>query len=415
MVARYKRSINQATTMLQIIIKKKLTADALVDFQLFLLQKIKDGERGISRCKEIAKTLRLEKANDRPTRERSKAIDQEIKKIEDKQEQYKYIIYIWKCFGDSIPFHFCDKYALKHLLYDDQYHVKETAGFISGKDGLKNEILFLKEAAKHDVPAVLCDLTNTLRHGDVCLLGASDPFPIEIKSSPKLSSRGAKQVRSIFEINSFFVNDKAENFRNIGPVLRRELIGREKNHLTVINECIARSYSEGTSIVSPEKGIHYGVITTFREGVLDPVANMYTQMIILNDFKNMMSWHPYIPFTLLLDPQHVYRFINGDITILIFLDLQIFKRKFKKAGMHINFLEDHHWYAQISETGDISKGGFRVSRQSFLRLAFEFQSFSWALKQNKKHLRMFLEEIDMPGRTMEIPKDWLNIDDGIPT
>jgi hypothetical protein len=114
MVARYKKNIDNATTMLHIIKKYKIEAGAIVDFQLFLLQRIKNGERGITYCKEAIRNLRLEKANSRPSRGRSKEIDQAIKKFEKKREDYKYIIYIWRCYGDGIAFHYCDKYALKH-------------------------------------------------------------------------------------------------------------------------------------------------------------------------------------------------------------------------------------------------------------------------------------------------------------
>jgi hypothetical protein len=40
------------------------------------------------------------------------------------------------------------------------------------------------------VPALLVDLTNTIRHGDICLMGESDPCLIEMKASKNLDSRG---------------------------------------------------------------------------------------------------------------------------------------------------------------------------------------------------------------------------------
>lgn len=415
MVARYKKSIDTATAMLHLIHKdRQIGAGAIVDFQIFIMKKIKNGERGLTQCKEAIGTLRLEKSNRRPSRERSKEIDQEINKLEEKREDYKYIIYIWKCYGDGIAFNYCDKYALKHLLYDDKYRVKETAGFLSGKEGLRNEIRILKGIAKHDVPAILCDLTNTLRHGDICLLAGSDPSLIEIKSSPKINKRGERQIKNISEIQNFFTNDKAENFRNQGPTLRREHIGKEKNHLTEINNCIARSYSEGTTCIAPEKGIFYAAITEIKDDFLEHLNGKHIHAINLNDFKRSRSWHPYTPFTLLLSPEHIYNFIDGKFTILVLLDMQAIKRRYKRAGMDIKFLRDTNWYAQISENGDISKGAFRVSEQSFLRLAFEFQSLSWLIKQHKKELEIFMNNNDATGRTMEIPKDWFDVVDGIP-
>lgn len=317
-------------------------------------------------------------------------------------------------YGDSIAFHFCDKYAIKHFLYNENYHVKETAGFISGKEGIKSEIMLLKTAAQKNVPAVLCDLTNTLRHGDVCLLGHNDPYPIEVKTSSKLNKRGEKQLRNIDELNSFFIKDEAENFRGVGPVIRHEHIGKEQYHLHAINDCISKSYEEGTSHVSPESGIHYLAITKLKQKIFDQIPGKYIHMLNLNDYKREMNWHPYTPFQLSLNPEHIYNFINGNLSILVLLDLQVIKRRFKRNGLHITFLQDEHWYAQISATGNILDGGFRVSTQSFLRVAFEFQSLTWAIKQHKKDLNLFMEGAVKSGRKMEIPLDWITATDPIP-
>ncbi|WP_126450702.1 hypothetical protein [Pseudomonas fluorescens] len=127
-----------------------------------------------------------------------------------------------------------------------------------------------------------------------------------------------------------------------------------------------------------------------------------------------MAWHPYTPFHISLNPEHLYHFINGDLNIAIILDLQAIKRRFKKNGMHITFLQDDHWYAQISATENILDGGFRISTQSFMRIAFEFQSLAWTIKQHKEHLKYFMEEKYNSGREMEIPPDWITAKDSIP-
>ncbi|EPY7393834.1 hypothetical protein ACXEJR_004745 [Klebsiella quasipneumoniae] len=415
MVARYKKSLEQLTMMLHIIkTQKKLSTGAIVDFQLLLLKKIKEAEKSIIRTKGIIQNLRLEKANDRPTKERSKEIASLISKFEEKIESYRYIIYIWKMYGDSIAFHFCDKYSIKHFLYNENYHVKETAGFISGKEGIKSEIMLLKKAAQKNVPAVLCDLTNTLRHGDVCLLGHNDPYPIEVKTSGKLNKRGEKQLRNIDELNSFLIKDEADNFRGVGPVIRREHIGKEQYHLHAINDCISKSYEEGISHVSPERGIHYLAITKLKKNIFDQIPGKYIHMLNLNDYKREMNWHPYTPFQLSLNPEHIYNFTNGNLIILVLLDLQVIKRRFKRNGLHITFLQDEHWYAQVSATGNILDGGLRVSTQSFLRIAFEFQSLTWAIKQHKKQLNLLMEGTYKSGRKMEIPPDWIAATDPIP-
>ena len=83
-----------------------------------------------------------------------------------------------------------DKFALKHTLYStENTNPKQDAGFIAGKEGLSNELAVIDDALEHNVPALLVDLTNTIRHGDICLMGAADPYLIEVKASKKLVVR----------------------------------------------------------------------------------------------------------------------------------------------------------------------------------------------------------------------------------
>jgi len=47
-------------------------------------------------------------------------------------------------------------------------------------------------AMKHNVPALLADLTNSVRHGDICLMGGSDPYLLEVKALNKLVRQARK-------------------------------------------------------------------------------------------------------------------------------------------------------------------------------------------------------------------------------
>jgi hypothetical protein len=88
--------------------------------------------------------------------------------------------YVWRCFGDAIAFTYMDKFALKQCFYStEKDKPKSPAGFIADKSGLSNEIALLEFALKKRVPALLADLTNTIRHGDICLMSGSDPALIE--------------------------------------------------------------------------------------------------------------------------------------------------------------------------------------------------------------------------------------------
>jgi hypothetical protein len=83
------------------------------------------------------------------------------------------------------------KYALRHLYYDADYNMKEGAGFMTGKAGARREWKLLNMGIRMGVPVVLADVTNIVRHGDLCALAGEDPIPIEVKS---IKNRNARTV-----------------------------------------------------------------------------------------------------------------------------------------------------------------------------------------------------------------------------
>src|SRR5260370_23796907 len=87
-------------------------------------------------------------------------------------EKIRQSAYVWRCFGDAIAFSYMDRFALKQTFYStERPREKQSAGFLSDKAGLATEIAYLEFALEKNIPALLVDLTDTIRHGDVCLMG----------------------------------------------------------------------------------------------------------------------------------------------------------------------------------------------------------------------------------------------------
>src|SRR5262249_5336403 len=87
-------------------------------------------------------------------------------------EKIRHCAYVWRCFGDAIAFSYMDRFALKQTFYSTEHpHEKQSAGFLMDKVGLATEIAYLEFALERNIPALLVDLTDTIRHGDVCLMG----------------------------------------------------------------------------------------------------------------------------------------------------------------------------------------------------------------------------------------------------
>ncbi|MEQ8962511.1 MAG: hypothetical protein RLP02_32065, partial [Coleofasciculus sp. C2-GNP5-27] len=174
--------------------------------QQLLIKEIVRAERKVRRSKAILKTLDQAMAPER------------IAGLEYRIEAYRHIAYIWRCFGDAVAFLFMDKFALKQTFFNTHnLNPKQDAGFLADKEGLPREWEVMSTLLDHGVPALLTDLTNTIRHGDVCAMIGPDPQLIEVKSG-QLDSRGRRQVNSIRQIMSFFAVDEAEGLRGLEKI-----------------------------------------------------------------------------------------------------------------------------------------------------------------------------------------------------
>ena len=172
-----RRSFNEVHALLRRIAELPQDIPALLACQRILLKEIRRAEAHITRYKDELRATRVLLKTSRPDRRVAQRLKARVKWIELRIEAYRHLIYIWRCFGDGIAFSYVDKHAVKHAYYETETEaVKQDAGFISGKEGLKEEVLLVEDAAKAGVPSILVDLTNSIRHGDVCLLGGSDPY-----------------------------------------------------------------------------------------------------------------------------------------------------------------------------------------------------------------------------------------------
>jgi hypothetical protein len=71
----------------------------------------------------------------------------------------------------------------------------------------------MEEGLAAGIPCLLADLTNTIRHGDVCFMVGADPRLVEVKTGRKLDRRGRRQIKSIEQLQRFFETDHASGLR----------------------------------------------------------------------------------------------------------------------------------------------------------------------------------------------------------
>ena len=239
-----KRSFARAHTLLQTLRANLENLAALKELQQLLLREIVRAEEKIRKLKAERKAINKTAGGTKAKRSSYLA---------NRVEGLRQCAYIWRCFGDAIAFLYMDKFALKHSFYSTETpNVKQDAGFISGKAGLANEIALLEAALANNIPAILVDLTNTIRHGDICLMGEPDPYLIEVKASRKLDNRGKKQKRSLEKLRGFYETDKSAGLRGFPEVRRQTSDIPERTYVEQINQCILEAKKVGHATCQPD-------------------------------------------------------------------------------------------------------------------------------------------------------------------
>lgn len=411
-VRRHRRTLERCSEMLHELKNNRNNLLLLLELQTILVHQVKRCEFNLRRIKKNTKVLKSLLVTERLSKEIAQEKKQTIQRNKIKSDEYKHLIFIWKCFGDGIANLYLDKYALKHSFYSvEDYSPKEAAGFITGKSGFRLEWKIIKKAIAEGFPVLLCDITNVIRHGDVCGLFGPDPILLEVKSSKNRSQRIDRQINNLERLARFYQEDGAEEFRGVPNVRRQEFVNPEVNHTEALNDCIQKSYAEGMATISPESGLHYVCIYGgFQAEKMENLCSNSSSVYFINELKITRGWIPYYPFTLSINPQHVFSFIEGSIYLLVIIDRKIIKNLFKSRGVHSTFLSDDEYILQICKNREnFHEGVFRISQNLFLRIPYEFQSIEWFVNETC----LVFENNIVDGPLYEIPEQWFSVTDDL--
>ncbi|SIS74208.1 hypothetical protein [Phaeovulum vinaykumarii] len=313
-----KRAFRELVGLLRSIEEDRDNIEAVRELNRRLIDLLLAGEKAIARHTAEKKELRRRLKNDRPSRVEADLLRRKIKLTDVYIRAQNDQVYVWKCFGDALAFTYLDPLSIKHMFFDTtKYEVKRGAGQLGGKSGLIAEMSVLDDALNNGMPAILCDLTNTLRFGDICLLGESDPFPIEVKTTPGLNQRGKRQKAKLEELHSFLENDNANDFRGFRGSTNRIVSGELKYYDDALNATIERAHSEGFATCSPEAGFSIACIKTGELSEKFELDQLFESLDLdapeifdLNHFKNGHGWAFYLPFLLTIrNSEHILEFL----------------------------------------------------------------------------------------------------------
>lgn len=390
MYIRKRRAFRELVGLLRTIEADRDDIGSVRELNLRLIELLLACEKAIARHKESKKELRKRLKNERPAKAEAVQLRRKIKLTDSYIRAQEDQRYVWKCFGDALAFTYLDPLSIKHMFFDiSDYEVKQDAGQLGGKRGLAAEQNVLQDALDHGVPAVLCDLTNTLRFGDICLLGASDPFPIEVKTSPGLNQRGKRQQAKLEALYSFLDEDNAIDFRGFKGPTSRVVSGELNYHVEAVNAVIADAQAKSFSTSTPEDGFNIVCIKTENmpdkvkvDEIFEAIDMDAPEVFDLNHFKNGHGWAFYVPFLLTIrDPEHILNFLEGRIYILVFIEGKVLARRFEQDGWEVRYRPNEQYSIQClhGETGAY----YGVSSQFIARAAFEMLSFDSIVSTQK--------------------------------
>lgn len=334
----------------------------------------------VSEIKRVEKAIRKSKSQLRKAKQHAHD-ETKTGRIEEHIEELRLANYVWRAFGDAIAFLYLDKYALKQVYYKTfSTDPKQDAGFLSDKAGFSAEIETVKSLARAGTPSLLCDLTNTVRHGDVCILDGPEPKLVEVKLGAK-GSRGRRQGADIAKLHEFFEKDVVRDLRGNAEVHRVAGPADERTYPEEMAKCIQEARTNGWSVRSPEPGLFYAAMFEDAEmtDVFDKISTQKGVAFQLNEHKTHRTWSPYYPFTLsILSPRDLFDFIRGQFVLVVVFDIELMRQEIEKrlgcvATLHLG--DDY----PIRHTAghDSPEGG--VSMHFLTRIGLEFLAPSSAI------------------------------------
>ena len=349
--------------------------------QEILIQRIMDVESEISKAKEqISEAKRL--LTNRQTKEEAKTIKTRIDVLYQLIDEYRYVIHVFKCVGDTLVFTYIDRWDIKPMAF------KESSGFLTGKKGLKEELEVLKEWFDRGKIAILNDLTNNMRFADITVIDDMHQFSLlEVKSGTQKFKGHKKQTNKRLKLERYLGTDKVEDLHFVGQnMLRVSAHSPEEDHLSEINNLLKQALQIGYSdLLEVEKGLAYYVDTEYSDDRGEKLLRAMNEMmgqprVVMPRFSKL----GYIPFVLsIINPDTAFNFYNGDLVIIVIFDLNAIIDRFASYNLFIEYLNDKTYFFKIKNKspGNGKLDEMTVSRYLFDRICYEFLSLDWLIEE----------------------------------
>ena len=305
-------------------------------------------------------------------------VKMQIRRLEDKIEQYHLLLSLFKSFGDAIAFTFIDRFDLKATTF------KEDSGFLIHKKGTRLERKCFRAAYQIGVIAIFNDLTNVLKYGDLTLVSEIRPACyLEIKSGKHRNKREDRQREVMNKLVEFLNNDKPTD------ILRPEMISHRmaiikplEDRLEQLNRLLNTSTTGPVTAEEVENGLVY-IVTNGQvpDALIGETFGRFPLRKPIPFFFNQFKYNRfgYYPACLAIcDTARYIEYLAGRLQIFVLWDTGIwedslatksFKLSDKTEGEFMAFRIDGRFKGEVVA---IEIGHYMINR-----ILFEFLSPDW--------------------------------------
>ncbi len=383
-------------------------AEECYGVQQILIRRTLYVERKLQQIRTEMDSLKRE-LRQRPTKDCARELKDEIKYLRWLIGEYRFTRLVFKSVGDALAYIYVPIWDMKPM------GVKESPGFMVGKAGLLAERLFLRKLARGGFVAILNDLTNDLRYGDITVVfGPGSYGLVEVKSGTQEWRAHPQQETKLQKVADYLTTDVADDLFDVpGRVVRTTTHAQEVWHAEALNEAIRQARERGSAIVVVEEGVIYhaahsacGDFETVKTDLETVTALMgKPTFAVLNTQKCENFGH--VPFCLSIsDPQAAFDFYAGNLVIMVIIDMQKLIDKFAALGIAAtpgmtpdkeNVLRLVDMQSETSDWATVFVGPHIIDR-----LFLDFLSLDWFVNEHTHRLRH--PPIDLLERDDEEPK-----------
>lgn len=323
----------------------------------------------------------------RPTKDEAAKIKRDIERANQQIDQYGDLIYLLRSIGDALAAIYFSGWPLRHM------SLKEHSGFLSGKEGSRIERRVLRLFNKDNIPAIMCDLTNSLRYGDIVASAGRVPRVFEVKIKRDSGSKGRlhRQRAGMERVNEYFFSDRGVNIFGLEEGAR--IIRSTKHSLAeyrwlAVREAITTAYQFGCCMRELEPGMR---LLACMDSVpspeslhemMDGVEKAYVAG--LNSIRFDIVGHT--PFALsLFDPNHVLDFYENRLSLVVVIDISRVERTLAQAGYtDVAFPNVDGVFCTANngrDEGDADRQELIIGQHFFHRVTIEFLSLRWFMDE----------------------------------